>query len=127
MAKLTVGLRASPAISPDGLIEQLEADDRIGRVLGFDLREPDSAPSKLVFDQSRHPQRVVVASRLRGVDVVVHLAFVMDPIKDESTCGKSTSAGVRTFSSAQPKPASRRSSTPRLRPSTARTPTTISL
>ena len=81
--KLTIAVTGASGYLAGRLIEHLEADDRIGHVLGFDLREPDSAPSKLVFDQF-DIRNEYLSQRLTGVDVVVHLAFVMDPIKDEA-------------------------------------------
>ena len=64
------------------LIEELCSDRRIERVVGFDVRSPSFEHAKFVFDEIdiRNP---AVKGRLQGVDVVVHLAFVMDPIKDE--------------------------------------------
>lgn len=65
------------------VIEALCADERVARVLGFDLRPPRVSASKLLFDEIdvRNP---ALEARLSGVDVVVHLAFVMDPIRDEA-------------------------------------------
>ena len=64
------------------LISGLCADERVTRVLGFDLRAPDFRSDKFVFD-TLDVRDERLASRLTGVDVVVHLAFVMDPIADE--------------------------------------------
>jgi nucleoside-diphosphate-sugar epimerase len=66
------------------LVEHLQADDRVERILGFDLHPPAVEASKLVFDEIdiRSP---ALAARLTGVDAVVHLAFIMDPIQDEAT------------------------------------------
>jgi nucleoside-diphosphate-sugar epimerase len=65
------------------VIEGLTRDDRVARVLGFDVRPPRVQSPKLVFDQVdvRNP---ALEARLGGVHVVVHLAFVMDPIRDET-------------------------------------------
>lgn len=65
------------------LIDELCADDSIGKVLGFDVRVPDRSHPKLVFD-SVDVRDPALEARLKGVDVLVHLAFVMDPIRDES-------------------------------------------
>ena len=58
-------------------------DESIGRVLGFDVRPPAFEHEKFVFDEVdvRNP---ALEARLTGVDTVVHLAFVMDPIRDET-------------------------------------------
>lgn len=64
------------------LVERFEADGSIDRVLGFDLRPPSVQSSKLLFD-AIDVRSDALGSRLNGVDVVLHLAFIMDPIKDE--------------------------------------------
>lgn len=64
------------------LVEQLDLDDRVERVLGFDIRPPSVRSEKLLYD-AVDIRSDALGPRLEGVDVVVHLAFVMDPIKDE--------------------------------------------
>lgn len=65
-----------------GLISSLCTEEWVDRVLGFDVVEPDFSHPKFVFDHVdvRNP---VIESRLKGTDVVVHLAFIMEPVKDE--------------------------------------------
>lgn len=65
------------------LIEHLCNEDRIERVLGFDVRRPVFSHPKFVFDELdvRDP---AMETRLSGIDVLIHLAFIMDPIKDEA-------------------------------------------
>ena len=65
------------------LIQRLDDDPRIDRVLGFDVRPPMVEASKLLFDHVDMRDQEL-ARRFEGVDVVVHLAFIMDPIKDET-------------------------------------------
>ena len=78
---LTVAVTGAAGYMGSRLIRALCADDRVGRVLGFDLRAPAFRSDKFVFDTlDVRDQRL--ASRLTGVDVIVHLAFVMDPIED---------------------------------------------
>ena len=64
------------------LVERLGRDDSVGTILGFDVRPPRHGDPKLVFDEIdvRSP---ALAARLEGVDCLIHLAFVMDPIRDE--------------------------------------------
>jgi nucleoside-diphosphate-sugar epimerase len=64
------------------LIERLCDDDAIERVIGFDVRKPAFSHPKFLFDELdvRDP---AMETRLSGIDVLIHLAFVMDPIKDE--------------------------------------------
>jgi UDP-glucose 4-epimerase len=65
------------------LITAMSSDQRIERILGFDMRPPQTGSHKLLFDEMdvRDP---ALAARLSGVDVLIHLAFIMDPIHDES-------------------------------------------
>ena len=80
---LTVAITGAGGYIAGRLTEALDSDDRIERILGFDVRAPSVASRKLVFDEVdvRNPH---LEERLRGVDVVVHLAFIMDPIRDEA-------------------------------------------
>lgn len=65
------------------IVRALCAEAGVGRVVGFDVRPSTFDHPKYVFDRMdvRSP---AIESRLRGVDTLVHLAFIMDPIKDES-------------------------------------------
>jgi nucleoside-diphosphate-sugar epimerase len=65
------------------LVDALLADPRVDRVLGFDLRPPPASSAKLLLDELDIRSSALEA-RLTGVDVLVHLAFVMDPIRDEA-------------------------------------------
>ncbi len=80
---LVVAITGAAGYLAGRVIEQLCADDRVERVLGFDVRRPTFEHRKLIFDEVdvRNP---ALKSRFQGVDVVMHLAFVMDPIKDEA-------------------------------------------
>jgi nucleoside-diphosphate-sugar epimerase len=67
------------------LISALDARPDVERLVGLDLRRPMGLTTpKLVFRQAdvRDP---AFTDTLRGVDVLVHLAFQMDPIHDEAT------------------------------------------
>lgn len=65
------------------LIRSLCDTGRIERVLGFDVRDPGIELDRFSFERVdvRSP---AMQSRLNGVDVLVHLAFVMNPIHHES-------------------------------------------
>ncbi len=81
---LTVAVTGASGYIGSRLIEALHVDERVERILGFDVQPPKGLPSsKLIFDtvDVRDP---ALASRFSGVDVVVHLAFVMDAIRDET-------------------------------------------
>ncbi len=80
---LSVAVTGAGGFIGTRLLEELCADERVGRVLGFDVREPEFHHGKLIFDRLdvRDP---ALQKRLNQVDVLIHLAFVMDPIKDEA-------------------------------------------
>jgi nucleoside-diphosphate-sugar epimerase len=81
--KLTVAVTGAAGYVAGRLIEKLEEDDAVDRVVGFDIRPPSVRSKKLVFDDVdvRNPN---LRQRFENVDIVVHLAFVMDPIQDEN-------------------------------------------
>ena len=64
------------------LLGLLDADQSVERVVGIDVAEPLAGSPKLEFHQIdvRDARLVKV---LPGVDVLVHLAFQFDPIRDE--------------------------------------------
>src|SRR5687767_12856257 len=80
----TVAVTGAAGYLGGRLVEQLCADDSVGKVLGFDVREPRFSHPKFVFD-SIDVRDPAIEARLAGVDVVAHLAFIMDPIHDESS------------------------------------------
>jgi nucleoside-diphosphate-sugar epimerase len=81
--KPTVAVTGAAGYFARAVIETLVDDDRIGRVLGFDVRPATFSHPKFVFDHL-DVRNAAFESRLRGVDTLVHLAFIMDPIHDEA-------------------------------------------
>jgi nucleoside-diphosphate-sugar epimerase len=81
--KPTIAVTGAAGYLAGRLIEVLTSSDRVGKVLGFDVRPTTFAHPKFLFDHLdvRNP---AFEARLRGVDVLVHLAFIMDPIHDEA-------------------------------------------
>lgn len=65
------------------LVERLAEDDSVRTILGFDVRPPRERHPKLVFDEV-DVRSAALEARLTGVDCLVHLAFVMEPIRDEA-------------------------------------------
>ena len=80
---MTVAITGASGYIGSKLVHALDADDRVGRILGFDVRPPVKRPSKLVFDEL-DVRSGSLEQRLSGVDALVHLSFVMDPIHDET-------------------------------------------
>ena len=61
---------------------RLEADPEVARIVGIDVAEPVAGSPKLDFHQI-DVRDARCAKALAGVDVVIHLAFQHDPIRDE--------------------------------------------
>lgn len=80
---LTVAVSGAAGYIAGRLLQVLLAHERIERVLAFDVRPLFVHHDKLVFDHLdvRNP---AYEARLEGVDILVHLAFIMDPIHDEA-------------------------------------------
>lgn len=78
-----VAITGSSGYVAERLISSLVKLDEVDRVLGFDVRPPRVRHQKFVFDEM-DVRDAALAARLQGVDVLVHLAFVMDPIRDET-------------------------------------------
>jgi UDP-glucose 4-epimerase len=81
---LTVAVTGASGYIAGRAIDALLADDRVERVLGFDVspERKRRTHDRYVFDRI-DVRNEHLAARLKGVDVLIHLAFVMDPIKDE--------------------------------------------
>jgi UDP-glucose 4-epimerase len=77
------------------LIEELEERESVARVVGLDRRAPYGlTPRKLVFREAdvRSPD---LADALQGVDVLVHLAFQLEPHHDEEQLRSVNVEGTR--------------------------------
>jgi len=64
------------------LLPLLDREERIRRIIGFDVREPPGSYAKLEFHlcDIRDP---AVERFVREADVVLHLAFIVDEMKDK--------------------------------------------
>lgn len=82
-SQISVAVTGAAGFVAHRLLDALCRDERVDRVLGFDVRPPAFTHERFVFDEVdvRDP---ALESRLQGVDVVIHLAFIMDPIRDEA-------------------------------------------
>ena len=76
------------------LLPALADHPGVGRVVGLDVREPERRPKSVMF------HRVDIAGTslrplLEGVDVLVHLAGVVDPVPDEKLMARVNVGGTR--------------------------------
>lgn len=81
---VTVAITGVGGLIGRRLVEELDRRDGVERVLGLDVRAPaglDSTKLDLRHADVREPD---FAALLAEVDVVVHLAFQLDPIADEA-------------------------------------------
>ena len=78
----TVAVTGAAGYVAGRLIPRLCESDGIEEVLGIDVEDPGFDHGCFTFHRAdvRNP---ALESRLKGVDVLVHLAFVMNPIRDE--------------------------------------------
>ncbi len=78
----TVAITGVSGYIAQRLLDRLEADDEIERVIGVDIVPPRKKTKKLEFHRLdiRDPQ---LADAISGSDAVVHLAFVLNPMHDE--------------------------------------------
>lgn len=76
------------------LFNVLDADADVGRIVGVDVEEPERVSPKLEFHRLdvRDPD---LAKALPGVDVLVHLAYAMDPMRDEALMRDINVSGTR--------------------------------
>ena len=76
------------------LLPELAQHPLVDRVLGLDVREPERLPRNVEF-QRVDIARTELAPLLEGIDVVVHLAGVVDPIPDEALMARINVEGTR--------------------------------
>lgn len=94
MATLSVAVTGIAGFLGQRLLVRLDAEPAVGRIVGLDVREPLRRVPAL------ETHRVDVARQdlvplLEGVDVVVHLAAIVDPIADEALMARVNVDGTR--------------------------------
>lgn len=91
----TVGITGAAGLIGRRLTATLERRPDVTRIVGLDRRGPEGiTSSRFVFRQIdvRDPD---LHSSLGGIDVLIHLAFQMDPIHDEETMWSVNVDGTR--------------------------------
>jgi nucleoside-diphosphate-sugar epimerase len=76
------------------LFRVLDPDPSIARIVGVDVTEPEEVSTKLEFHRL-DVRDAELAKALHGADVVVHLAYAMDPMRDEAQMRDVNVAGTR--------------------------------
>lgn len=63
------------------LLKRLEADQEVSQIVGLDVNPPPFKSKKLRFERIdiRDPS---ITGRLKGLDALIHLAFIVEPLKD---------------------------------------------
>ena len=94
MEVISVAVTGAAGLVGQPLVEALAAHPDVARVVGLDVREPARRPPAVEF------HRVDIAGArlaplLAGVDVIVHLAGVVDPIPDEALMARVNVGGTR--------------------------------
>src|SRR5439155_16108890 len=78
------------------LLAFLDDEPDVSRVVGIDVVEPDAGSPKLEF-HLLDVRDARLAKVLPGVDTVVHLAFVVDPMRDEALMRRINIDGTRNL------------------------------
>jgi UDP-glucose 4-epimerase len=94
MSMISVAVTGASGLVGRHLLPALAEHPDVDRVVGLDVREPERRPRTVDF------HRVDIAGTalqplLEGVDVVVHLAGVVDPIPDEALMARVNVEGTR--------------------------------
>jgi len=90
----TIAVTGAAGLVGHRLLAALAHDAAVDRVVGLDVREPELRPRHVTF------HRVDIAGAelrplLEGVDAIVHLAGVVDPVRDEALMARVNVGGTR--------------------------------
>lgn len=77
------------------LVAALEGRDDVERIVGIDLRAPQGLTAPRLVFRELDVRSAELADALQGADVLVHLAFQMDPHRDESVMRSINLDGTR--------------------------------
>ena len=90
----TVAVTGASGLVGGRLLRALAADPSITRLVGVDVREPERRVRGLEFHRA-DIARSELKPLFEGVDVLVHLASVVDPIPDEALMARVNIDGTR--------------------------------
>jgi nucleoside-diphosphate-sugar epimerase len=77
------------------LVTELERRDDVERIVGLDVRAPQGLTSSRLAFREIDVRSAELVEALQGVDVLVHLAFQMDPLRDRETMRSINLDGTR--------------------------------
>src|SRR4051794_37102094 len=100
---LTVAVTGPTGTFGHGLVPLLEADDRVGRVIGIARSPFDPAVqgwSKMTYRQGDVRDEDALAAAFAGSDVVVHLAFLIAGGSRETTRAINVEGTLNAFRAA---------------------------
>lgn len=77
------------------LVAELDGDPQVDRILGLDIALPEGLTASNLELREADVRDPDLAAKLAGIDVVVHAAFQLDPLKDEATMRDVNVAGTQ--------------------------------
>ncbi len=92
----TVAVTGAEGLIGRRLVDLLVADEQVDRVIGLDLGGADGATRPGHERRRADVRDPAIAAAFAGVDVVVHLAFQLDPSRDEAAMHAVNVDGTRT-------------------------------
>jgi UDP-glucose 4-epimerase len=92
----TIAITGVSGYLGQALAEVLQADERVGKIVGVDLRPPKNSPAKLEFHQlditnPKLPELIASSGATR----IAHLAFLLNPTHDREAARKIDVEGTR--------------------------------
>jgi nucleoside-diphosphate-sugar epimerase len=92
----TVAVTGAAGLVGQRLVSRLLEDPTVDRVVAVDVADADGGPAPRGLERRREDVRdPAIATAFTGADVVVHLAFVVDPARDEATMRAVNVEGTR--------------------------------
>jgi nucleoside-diphosphate-sugar epimerase len=80
----TVAITGVSGLVGQHLVDQLRGTSAVDRIIGLDRRAPTGNADDVEFREVDVRDAAAVAAGLDGAEVVVHLAFQLDPLRDEA-------------------------------------------
>ena len=91
----TIAITGADGLLGRRVVAALDARDDVDRIIGIDTRVPEGLAAHKLAVRSDDVRDPAIQDAFRDVDVVVHLAFQLDPIHDEATMRSVNVEGTR--------------------------------